>query len=744
MNADDLTVPIAYQPGQLPYNKPLPDSGQSDLSSIGPSQSASQSTHMTTENPSPPRPYTLHIPPAHSISDVTFPNGTATPLAQVDEGGESSGDEEEGQFEVHENERFSLSRGKGPSQQTKGKDKARDRSPAASSSKSRLPTSASAPQVVTRSKPRQRQNSTGVFGSIAAFFHHGKSSNAGSDDERGAYVSESHSTARSSSRWKSRTDKHLSRSKGRNSSDDELPVSYPRSLPPDPISTGQLAVTPDSSTSTGSQRLKKRTVKRSTIQSPPKASTAIIEDRGWVSDNVVSAKSGTIKAKKKTKQGVSDSFVSPTNSTPSGKGKKSKEVEILHITNQKNTPPSPSTPTTLSKSKKLNGAALSATLPTEASLSRNSSLSRQSITSAASAPVGLSSQTTTIHPAPSMSRRSASAHRRTTSLDASNAHPKLDAMPSKHHKRASTNAVYSTPRADAAPSLMSIVEGVAKQNREHAMKQDPSRMLFLPKAPPPVSQMLDLDNVQASPVVSSPDAIEGRIERAASGQSVPLTPSISPPSVPIIHQPSPEMKPLRSALRNSSRSPSPQLPIPLLSPPDIPARSLLRPVAPPTLPSKMSKQSDDGDDAASISSYETTLEMLDEDEDDASTPVLTFVTELPPPPPPKQVEVLANTGGSDVSQSTNSSTTAAPTRRKSVRMSLPPTFSATPPALDERDERTERQYEPWSSQHNGEAHHGWSSKIREGRDLWQDSSEDEDEEYSAAKRLLSKIGRKNR
>ena len=82
--------PEAHIPTQLPYNKPLPDSGQSDLSSIGPSQSASQNTHNTLDNTA----YTLHIPPAHSISDHVFPNGSA-PLAQVDERGGSSDDDSE-------------------------------------------------------------------------------------------------------------------------------------------------------------------------------------------------------------------------------------------------------------------------------------------------------------------------------------------------------------------------------------------------------------------------------------------------------------------------------------------------------------------------------------------------------------------------------------------------------------------------------------------------------------------------
>lgn len=228
-------------------------------------------------------------------------------------------------------------------------------------------------------------------------------------------------------------------------------------------------------------------------------------------------------------------------------------------------------------------------------------------------------------------------------------------------------------------------------------------------------------------------------------QKCKSTPSVPPPTIPVVHQPSPEMKPLRSALRNSSRSPSPQL---ALLPPAIPARSTLRPG--PAVPPKASEAANAGDDASSISSYETTREAWDED--DVSTPVQKYATPtLAPAPPPKAVQAQALiAGGSDISQSTNSSTTTGPVRRKSVRMSLPPTFSTTPPALDEVGEDNEpaRRYEPWSSSAAvGKAYQRrtWSSRVREERDVWQDSSdEDEDEEYSKAKRLLSKFSRKSR
>lgn len=70
---------------------------------------------------------------------------------------------------------------------------------------------------------------------------------------------------------------------------------------------------------------------------------------------------------------------------------------------------------------------------------------------------------------------------------------------------------------------------------------------------------------------------------------------------------------------------------------------------------------------------------------------------------------------------TESSTvsTETPTRRKSVRVSLQPTFSPTPPALE--DDEGHSRY-PWNST-KGDNHDESSEPV-----IWQDSS-DEDEEY---------------
>ena len=116
---------------------------------------------------------------------------------------------------------------------------------------------------------------------------------------------------------------------------------------------------------------------------------------------------------------------------------------------------------------------------------------------------------------------------------------------------------------------------------------------------------------------------------------------------------------------------------------------------------------------------ETSHENPDEDD-----------TPLPPPPPPP------HDPPSDLSASTASSQIhTAPARRKSVRVSLQPTFSATPPALDD-----DESHAPWGGREESK----WGRKhgaAGEEKDIWEDSSE-EDEEYRQARRLLLRAGKK--
>jgi len=104
--------------------------------------------------------------------------------------------------------------------------------------------------------------------------------------------------------------------------------------------------------------------------------------------------------------------------------------------------------------------------------------------------------------------------------------------------------------------------------------------------------------------------------------------------------------------------------------------------------------------------------------------------------PPK--DPVANAGvDSDLSHGTSStaigSTDAGiPSRRKSVRMSLPPTYSTTPPARGWEMEKP-----PWSLPRDEVTRISRNESVG-GGDLWEDSS-DEDEEYATARRLLSKL-----
>jgi hypothetical protein len=161
------------------------------------------------------------------------------------------------------------------------------------------------------------------------------------------------------------------------------------------------------------------------------------------------------------------------------------------------------------------------------------------------------------------------------------------------------------------------------------------------------------------------------------------------------------------------------------------------------------KDDDDGSDSGSAQSFRTVRESPGEE----STPT----------PPPATITAaslssLAVPGqhDSDVSGSSNSVSAAGAgtRRRKSVRVSLQPTFSPSPPALDEdEDEIWKRSGRPeptlgsGGGSANGYDDNDEHDKRKNGardhreRDFWVDSS-DEDEEYSKARRLLTRASRK--
>ncbi|KAI0338781.1 hypothetical protein BDW22DRAFT_1432302 [Trametopsis cervina] len=763
--------------------KPLPDGPSSDLSSIGPSQSASQTTHGS--DPSPPVPPRLHIPPAHSISDHTFP------VEEEEEPGDGSsvGEEEGDGYVMRENERFSPRKSLILSK-PKANGVANHEKFSSTSSSSIL-----ADQTIKR----QRRSSNSVLGSIAAFFH---KSPVDAEAKNGG---EGSPTKKGSGRWQTRTDKHLAQArkgkgKGSDSDDD---ATLPRRSPVLAAAFARPSGLPSGSPS----RLRKNVPRGAAMAG---SSTTLIEavdtSRGVMSDGGLE-RPRSQRGKKKTKRAGEHAMSEPESAPEPISTVARKNSRGAKVAEPRSKDVAPTTLTTTpgsarvrkssqGQSQKPNGV-LHATSTAEASisLSRNSSLSKRSITSAASAPVDLSRLSSknkagmysAVGTSDKHSPLGQTSHKRAASLDG---RPEASDAPerAKAHKRgnSTTNHPGTSSRTIMPPtvgnqSLMSIVEDVAKQNRTARAQLDPNRMLFVAKAPPPLSDSPDFLKIPDTPIpvptISSPPRSASTTtlirDRTPSQHSLPITPSTSAPALSIVHNPSPDLKPLRSAMRNNSRSPSPVImPLSLsASPPPVPTQSKLRPpLAPQPSPPAFVNTVAADDDTSSISSYETTNEILDEDDDaeetDVPTPHATpHISQWTPPPPaparapaPPPKEAPAPVGGSQVSNSTSSSnntatnSTSAPTRRKSVRMSLPPTFSATPPALDDADDDDEvkaRRHEPWSQPQprtdvGGGGGEGWRSRIKEPveKNVWHDSSESEDEEYNKARRLLGRMSRK--
>ncbi|KAI0260343.1 hypothetical protein BC834DRAFT_1044639 [Gloeopeniophorella convolvens] len=314
---------------------------------------------------------------------------------------------------------------------------------------------------------------------------------------------------------------------------------------------------------------------------------------------------------------------------------------------------------------------------------------------------------------------------------------------SAHSKSKSGTWASSPPQSNGSAngsagqmSLMAIVEGVARSNRTAWERVDAGVAdgtggagsgLVSVRAPPSVGRYnlrgaggkgISFESVLAPPsVFAAAGGDSGGSRRPAS--LPPPARAASVPTTPVKKTAGAGAgKPLRSALRNSSPPPVP--PVPMLPPkpltvPRAPPRVVVPPPPAPNGTAADGTDAGEESDSASIASYRTVRETLD---DLPASPPLP----APPPAPPGKDE-------SDVSASTVS---AGVGRRKSVRMALQPTFSATPPALDEEDADVAwgRAGRPW----------GGEGKGRVG-DVWDDSS-DEDEEYAAARRMLSGTGKR--
>ena len=362
----------------------------------------------------------------------------------------------------------------------------------------------------------------------------------------------------------------------------------------------------------------------------------------------------------------------------------------------------------------------------------------------------------------------------------------------KDSRRGGRPAVGQSAGGDAAvgpsdTSLMSVVEGIARQNREgwatyvhnreggggftggSPKDDDGSRVgngLVLVKAPTSVSRdeldaMVMRKTTPSAPGTghqasrSAPSLIQAFSQEGSTTGTASARLDPTPNRRPVTGTTT--KVPLRSALRNASRTPSP---LPTA------AGESVRRVNPAGRDRDGGKRRTSlavggSDGEASESSYETGHEMFDEEEDkDAGSG---NDRPLPPPPTPPDKTTLVSANGdlsvgnqdrnrepdSDPTRSTRVTEPLAvvgnggdnaspPVRRKSVRVALPPTFSPTPPAIEEAGLTP-----PWDrgekKKHINGVGEGWQSRVRrypqDGADMWADSS-DEDEEYQRARRLL--------
>jgi hypothetical protein len=206
---------------------------------------------------------------------------------------------------------------------------------------------------------------------------------------------------------------------------------------------------------------------------------------------------------------------------------------------------------------------------------------------------------------------------------------------------------------------------------------------------------------------------------------------------PDVHSPIPGLQPRKSALRHASRTPSPALSPPPPAPtettavstrqkPAASAEVVRETLTPSPLQGELTVPGGSAialagskpveDDTASISSYETGHEVFEAESDRSLTPPAVPPSSVKPTPNGTHLEnrngdstqVAQNTqsvpnghhvqSGSELSTSSASTATAGdgrPARRKSVRMSLAPSFAPTPPAFDEESDGGEG---PWGAE----------------------------------------------
>ena len=682
---------------------------------------------------------TLEIPPAHSISEFALPSTLERRITEEhEEEADNSSEEDSRPVEVVENVRFKLGVGasastinvgharrfslRGPRRDNSGSNTTSSSTGTGTGSFTQhtsTPPSQSATHLSLRHGPfpapiRERRGSGGFFSSIAGLFRGSGNTGSGGTEK-----------------WRTRTAANVRavrRGADSDSEDEDVTESPSRRFFGRRVSHD---LSPPPSPSPTPQKLRKRSVREKD------------RDGGWISDGATVAGRGARKGSMKQRPQLS-SGASPSTSAHK------RSASVASVTPSFVSASGSSTPTRAKPKSKPK-----ADLRVETLSRSNTDVSRKGILR--------SSDSVPPPPVPKVS----GPEQRTSNLP-----PSRSAMGSSlsrnsslsHYGKSSSTVHVSAPpppsHVDAGrggTSLLAIVESVTRDNRaawDRANSGLPSESsdgvgstggLVSVRAPPSVTkynvrgdggQGISFESVLAPGSVFATPPPSASVARSGSKRHTSLPP---PPRAPISTTPAATSTPPKIPLRSALRAQSPPLPPPKpIVIPSAPPRIVVEAQdAAPSVPNGRDNHNDDGDDedsdSGSFASFRTVRETLD----DSPTPTLPPSAPAPAPPAPPGKE------DSDVSASTASLSTetgAGVARRKSVRMSLQPTFSPTPPALDEdEDVAWGRSGRPWGVVGNGSAN-GVSGKERE-RDFWADSS-DEDEEYANARKLLMRTGKK--
>ncbi|KAL5492714.1 hypothetical protein ACEPAI_4161 [Sanghuangporus weigelae] len=791
---DDRTDNVRSLDRTNSTQKPLPDINypyqrpSSDVSSsLAPSQSASQIFHPNAVSSEQYHPSTssssgptarapeadihdgshlrLNLPPAHAISEEDHYTPPQARLQQQtileDEPGGSSCEEEsdERQYEVHENPLFvHPNASKANNKQIGSKTHLPLKRPkrANSASATNLPVSTSAPLPSLQSSPtRSRQQSSDPFGTsssgraysdghpdsprtrkrsmfglhaLSGLFHkRDHTATLPSEDAsgEGAYSS----SLPKKGKWRTRIDKNLKRTgRGDQSSDDET----------GPVPQSQVETRP-----VPSYLLPAAEARAHLAES---RSTLLEKDANAPARPKRAPSSGKKLRKASDGSQRKVSGAESTQSAPPSQVNQAKKSDVTNTAGKTGVPASQSL---------VNG--LTSSPMSSASVSRSSTV--KSGSSARSASLDM----------PSASARP---KRMSAPLDGAQ---KGAAATGKHRRRTSLGHV-SSPPTHGQMSLLSIVEDVTRQNRQAWLSTNPNNLLIEVKAPKSVYDTLNLDN-PASEVASQEKARSdvgnnGAVRRRESSlrpqlmdewrNSLPA--SNSEPYLPLKRLPPTPLPapkaPLRSALRNRSASPNPASltsprngsPVPNPSPLQS-GNSSLTPPRPSAARNDSGESTVKDDDAASTTSaYETGHEDFD-----SGPPTPTGQPKSLPQlngydRQQQQQQSLPNghvaeskSDGSHLSGSDTVGTATPPSRRKSVRVSLRPTFSPTPPAVTDYEEDRS----PWAPEPPQKSESRWVSRrstenaagTGPGAGVWQNSS-DEDEEYTRAREMLSTASKK--